>query len=232
MARDPTGPGRQLALDLGSRPALGRDDFVVAEANSAAVAWLDRWPDWPAGVLAIAGAPGSGKSHLVHVWLAQAGARAVAGGTLWAEDLAALARPGAAIAIDDADRGVDEAALFHLINRVREAHGTLLLTGVEPPARWPVRLPDLASRLKALPVATLGAPDDDLLEALIVKLLADRQIRAPRETVAYLARRIERSADAARRAVAALDALALAEGRPPSLALARRVIEGQEGAPS
>ncbi len=66
---------RQLALDLGHRPAYGQGDFLVSDSNADAVAWLDRWPDWPAGGLALWGPPGCGKSHLVNVWRARSGAR-------------------------------------------------------------------------------------------------------------------------------------------------------------
>ncbi|MGH6886706.1 MAG: HdaA/DnaA family protein, partial [Geminicoccales bacterium] len=63
-----------MPLDLGHRPALGREDFLVAPCNEVAVAWIDRWPDWPAGGLAIYGPPGCGKSHLAEIWRAASSA--------------------------------------------------------------------------------------------------------------------------------------------------------------
>ncbi|MBM3560518.1 MAG: DNA replication protein, partial [Alphaproteobacteria bacterium] len=66
------GPARQLALDLGHRAAFGREDFLVAACNAAAVHWIDLWPGWPAPGLALWGAPASGKSHLAAVWQARA----------------------------------------------------------------------------------------------------------------------------------------------------------------
>jgi len=217
--------GNQLALDLGTRPALGHADFIVGPGNADAVAWLDRWPDWPGRVLALAGPPGCGKTHLAHVWQARSGARLVRADVLWAEDLALLTAGGAAVVIDDADRCTVPEALFHLINRIRDASGSLLLTGVEAPARWPATLPDLASRLKALPVAILGPPDDALLEALMVKLFADRQIRVGAGVIAFLASRIERSAAAISDVVEALDEVSLTEGRAISLGLARKTLD-------
>ena len=227
MARSPGDArgGNQLALDLGTRPALGQADFIVGSGNADAVAWLDRWPDWPDRILALAGPPGCGKTHLAHVWQARSGARLVQAGSLWAEDLAVLTRDGAAVVIDDADRCTVPEALFHLINRVREASGTLLLTGVDAPARWAVGLPDLASRLKALPVAVLGPLDDALLATLMVKLFADRQIRVGAGVITFLASRVERSAAAIGAVVEALDAISLTEGRAISLGLVRKTLD-------
>ena len=62
---------RQLILDLPHRTAQGREDFLVAACNEDAVAWIDRWPEWQGGALALYGAEGSGKSHLAEVWRAR-----------------------------------------------------------------------------------------------------------------------------------------------------------------
>lgn len=221
----PPGP-RQLALDLPHRPARGRDDFIVTPANAEAVAAIDRWPDWSHPALVLVGAPGSGKSHLAAVWCAAAAAPCVAAAGLNEAELPALLA-GGALAIEDADAPeAPERPLFHALNMARELGAWLLLTAERPPAAWPVKLPDLASRLRALPAVRLGPPDDILLRAVLVKLFADRQLNVDVTILDYICRRMERSLAAAAGIVARLDALALSEGRAISRALAARVLDG------
>lgn len=218
---------RQLALDFDQRPALGLDDFFVVPGNADAVAWLDRWPEWPNRALGLYGPSGCGKTHLAHVWQAASGAVLVDAASLSPESVGELigqtAKPPA-IAVEDADQGVDEVALFHLYNMIVEAGGTLLLSGRQAPSRWSIGLPDLASRLAAVPAVALAMPDDDLFGALLVKLFADRQLRVGAELVSYIASRIERSFAAARRVVDDLDAAALAGQRDITVPLARQVL--------
>ena len=220
----------QLALDLGHRPALGRDDFLVAACNRDAVAWLDRWPDWPAGGLAIVGPAGCGKSHLAAVWRAASGAPLLTPAALDGAEPAALLGGAAACVIDDADRDIAgttrERPLLHLYNHLRELRGQLLLTGRTPPARWPIALPDLASRLAALPAVGVGMPDEALIAAVLVKLFADRQLRVGQDVIMFLVPRLERSFEAARQIVAAIDRAALAGGRPITIPLVRDVLAG------
>ena len=217
----------QLALDLGHRPAMGMADFLVAESNQAAVGWLDRWPDWPGAALAIHGSRGCGKSHLTRVWAARSGAVLLDAEALDRIDLTMLPAGRPAVAVDDADRiagAVAEETLLHLCNLVAERDGFLLLTGLAAPARWPLSLPDLTSRLKAMPAVAVGDPDDPLLAAVLVKLFADRQLAVGEEVVAYLLPRMERSFAAARRLVAAIDDASLAQRRPVTVPLARTVL--------
>lgn len=208
---------------------MGMDDFLIADSNRDAVAWLDRWPAWPGPALVLHGAAGCGKTHLAHVWRAASGAALVAGTDLAAADPPALLAGVRAIAVDNSDRlsgAAAEEVLLHLVNLVAETGCHLLLTGATAPARWPFALPDLTSRLRAMPAVAVGAPDDGLLSAVLVKLFADRQLAATAEVVAYLVPRMERSFAAARRLVAALDAASLSRRRPVTVPLARSVLEG------
>ncbi|HJN03521.1 MAG TPA: DNA replication protein [Alphaproteobacteria bacterium] len=215
-----TGP-RQFPLDLGHREARGREDFLVAPCNEDAVAWIDRWPDWPGRILALHGPRACGKSHLAEVWRATSGATVVAADTLTAGTVPPAA---GSLAIEDADTTVDERALLHTLNAVREAGGSILLTGKTPPAQWRVGLPDLDSRLRAANTCGIGAPDDALLAAVLVKLFAERQITVAEAVILYLLPRIERSFDAARACVAALDRHALQAGRAVTVPLVRDVL--------
>lgn len=217
----------QFPLDLGFRPALGGEDFLLAEGNAEAMAWIDRWPDWPATAIAIHGPPGCGKTHLAHVFAAVSGAPLVAAATL-REDAPPRLLASRAVVVEDADRGVDEEALLHLYNAAREAGRQLLLTGRAAPAQWRLTLPDLRSRLVAVPAVGIRPPDDALMAALLVKLFADRQLRVGHEAIRYLVTRLERSFAAAREAVAAVDARALAERRELTVPLLRQVLEGME----
>jgi len=215
---------RQIPLDLGFRPALGREDFFVAPGNAEAVAWLDRWPDWPARVLALYGPAGCGKSHLAQVFAARAGAHVLAGDALAAERIGDLVAAHKAVVIEDAERGVDEAALFHLYNALLEAGGWLLLTGRAAPAWWAVALPDLRSRLAAVPAVKIEPPDDAMMQAVLVKLFLDRQLAVAPDVVAYLARHMERSFAAARRMVELADRESLAGRRAVTVPLIKDLL--------
>lgn len=222
----------QLTLDLGHRPALGMDDFLVTPCNREAVAWIDRWPDWPGPALAIHGPPGCGKTHLAHVFRARSAAKLIAPETLGRTEPNGLLGEARVCMLDDAGRvaggSVGERALLHLYNVVAERQGHLLLAARKPPGRWLVGLPDLRSRLAAMPAVSVGAPDDALIGALLVKLFADRQLRVGQDVVAFLLTRMERSFDAARRMVAAIDETALAERRNITVPLVRDVLRHQD----
>jgi chromosomal replication initiation ATPase DnaA len=214
----------QLPLDLPLEPRFGEEDFLVSRSNADAYAMLESWPDWPGGMLALAGPPGSGKSHLAAIWSGRAGARQISGRALGRADIPALAASGA-VAVEDADRpGLEEAALFHLINLAGERGASLLITGATDPSRWPIATPDLASRLRRMPAVAIAAPDDALIRALFVKLFVDRQIIVDTTLVEHLALRVERSFDAIRAAVDKLDKEALARGRRLTRALAAKVL--------
>ena len=206
----------QLALELVTvRHAMDAADFVVSGSNRDAVAWLDRWPDWPGSALAIYGPPGCGKTHLAHVWQARSEAH------FWdGESLDALPRGNLIL---DGARPPEE-TLFHLINHARAEKISLLILDREAPARWNVRLPDLASRLAALAAVPVLPPDDTLLAAVIAKHFADRQLAVPAEVVAYLVRAIERSFAAAATVAEQLDHAAMARLAPISVRLVREVL--------
>jgi len=224
-------PPAQLPLEFGHRPALGGDDFLVAAPNADAVAWLDRWPDWPAPALVIHGAPGCGKSHLCQVYLSASGGRAVSIDALRATTPPDLVGAAPALVIDDVDAALAaglEHELFHLYNFIAESRRHLLMTAAAAPSRWDVKLADLRSRLNAAMACEIGPPDDPLMAAVLVKLFADRQLKIDDGVLAFLLARMERSFDAARRAVAALDAAALAEKRNITVPLAREVLGRME----
>lgn len=192
----------QLVLPLGVRPALGRDDFIVGEANREAVAFINSWPDWPTPAAALHGAAGSGKSHLAAIWAARTGAAIV--------EASALEDTGTApLVVENVDEVTSGGAIFTLL----ESGKPLLLTGRAPPAEWQVTLPDLASRFGAMLAFALWAPDDALLAGLARKLFADRQLQVPDTAIAQMIHALERSPAAIRDFVARADEAALSRKR-------------------
>ena len=125
--------------------------------------------------------------------------------------------------MEDADKAHPE-TLFHLIN-MAGAVGGLLLTAPTHPRTWPADLPDLRSRLNALPVAAIGEPDDIVLEGVLRKFFRERNIKPADDVYPYLMWRIERSVRVARDIVARLDEAADAEEREITRTLARQILE-------
>ncbi|ODR89237.1 DnaA regulatory inactivator HdaA [Sinorhizobium alkalisoli] len=216
-------PYEQLPLVFRHDPASGREDLLVSDRLSAAIAIIDHWPDWPSPVVIIAGPVGSGKSHLASIWRQMTGAEVIhptAGSN--AADIAS-AGP---VLFEDVDRqGFDDTALFHVINSVRQNGTGLLMTSRLWPMSWPVTLPDLRSRLKAATVVEIGEPDDELLTQVLFKLFADRQLLVDERLVAYIVNRMERSLATAQLVVERLDHLALSRGTRLTRALAAEVLD-------
>lgn len=211
---------RQLVLALDHAISFAREDFLPGPSNAKALALIDRWPDWPDRLVVLVGPEGSGKSHLAAIWAQAAGARVLSAKRLGEADLPAALATGA-LAVEDLEPdGLDERALFHLINLAREEKADVLFTARTAPSNFTVGIRDLGSRLRALPAVTLAPPDDALLRSLIVKLAADRQLAVDEALVNYLANRIERSFASVRAAVLRLDEEALRRHRPVTRALA------------
>ena len=160
----------QFDLPLGWPEELGDDDFLVSDANAAAVRQLERWATWPVMAALIVGPRKSGRTLLARVFSAKTGA-----------------------AIIDNAESVAEADIFHAWNEAQALHKPLVIVADAPPPEWSVRLPDLRSRLGATPVLRIGLPDDVLVRDLLAHLLERRRLDARPEVVRWLARRIERS---------------------------------------
>lgn len=219
---------QQLPLDLAHRAATSRDDIVPSLSIAPALHLIDHYPEWPAAIVVLVGPAGSGKTHLSRAWQDMAGAVLPRPGTIAGSALD-LAERGPVL-IDDADAmPIDETGLFHLINAVRASGTHLLMTASVRPASWPITLPDLASRLKAAAIVEIGAPDDMLLEGVLTKLFADRQVDVEPSVVQYVVKRMERSLEAAGALVAELDRLALARKSRITRALAADVVGDRQG---
>jgi chromosomal replication initiation ATPase DnaA len=219
---------RQLAFELPHAESFRREDFLADASNEAALALVESWPNWPHRIAAIIGTPGSGKSHLAAIWAERAGARIADAAALVRSEVPRALVTGALVIEDLAADRADEQALFHLFNLAREEDAYVLVTAASRTDLDGYVLPDLASRLRALPVIALTPPSETLLAAVMVKLFADRQLTVDEDTVTYLLSRIERSLSAVRDTVGTLDRAALSRGRRITRALAAELLREQE----
>ncbi|MFZ4531872.1 MAG: hypothetical protein ACOYOJ_08660 [Alsobacter sp.] len=220
-------PPRQLALDLPVAARMGVEDFLVSPSNEAAFSAVERWPDWNDPVLLVVGPPGAGKSHLAAIFAVRSHAWTIPAGMLRVVDVPHLVSAGALV-VEDCDREVDEAALFHLLNAARERRTSVVLTAGSGPDSWGLATADLLSRLRLAPVARLEPPDDALVRAVLVKLFVERQMVVDTSVVDYIALHIDRSVAAARDFIAVLDREGLARRRRITRALVSEVLRAGE----
>lgn len=215
---------RQLTLDLGYRPALGRQDFVVAPCNAEAVAWLDRWPQWPSPGLVLTGPPGSGKTHLLASFVAAHHGVMLKAAQVSVVDLPDQVGDTRLLLVDDLSVKSDQAALFHLYNWAVQHDIGMVFAADRPISHLALTLADLDSRLKSLPSVEIGSPDDHLLTMVMAKQFADRQVAVAPDVLHYLVGRMERSFDEARRVVETLDKASLSQGRAVTIPLIKQTL--------
>lgn len=194
---------------------------MASTANADALALVDRWPDWPHWAAVVVGPAQSGKSHLAQVWRLRSNALVTSARAL-DERLVGQFQAAGALVVEELEQGCnDEQLLFHLLNIAREHRLSILFTSRVAPGDLEIAFPDLRSRLRALPVVHITAPDGQLLEAVLVKHFADRQLSVEPAVIAYILRNMERSFASAAAVVEAIDRRSLEAKRPVTKLLAK-----------
>ena len=216
---------KQLPLELSFRQVAGRADFIVSDCNALAVASIDQWPDWRGScrALNLVGPPGSGKSHLAAIWQSLI----VSSHHFVTLEAGQIPPEPTFYVFDniDANDKWNEEAFFHFFNRCAADQGGSLLLSQTPVGQMDWQLPDLRSRMRAVNMARIDLPDDDLLYALLDKYFADRQMLASPSLLTYLVGRMERSFSAVQNIACALDRRSMAERKPLSVSLARAMFD-------
>lgn len=221
----------QLVFDLARRPALGREDFLIAPSNQNAMNLIDAWPEWQGRIALIHGPRSSGKTHIAEVWASKADAVLLQGDTDLNNRLAQLqADFPAAILIDNAEKFFEGDAqaqdfLFHLINEVKNHPGScLLMTSGKAPSEWNIKLKDLESRLKSTQIVAIEVPDEMLLMGVLVKQLSDHQLTVDPDVVSFIISRTERSFESVIHIVNKIDAASLKEKRRITLPFVKKIL--------
>ncbi|MFN0263310.1 chromosomal replication initiator DnaA [Tepidamorphus sp. 3E244] len=225
-------PDRQLALELPFRPAMGREDFIVSESNAAAVDAIDKLETADPPLLVVVGPEGSGKTHLGAIFQEQAGAVRADASELSEAVMEQMLSAGAGLVEGmppEAGKPFAEDTFFHLINAAINKRLALLITARNDPPAWSLKTDDVRTRLRLARVVTLAMPDDALFSALLLKLMADRQITVAANALRYAIPRLERSHAAAEAFVKAVDTASMEKRRTVTLGVVREVIAGMNG---
>lgn len=203
-------------------------DFIVSSSNANALAYIEKWPGWKGHALLLYGPKASGKTHLVTIWQKKTRALFLKPSDIYSKRLPDLLGESKCCIVDGIEKVHDEVALLHFFNAVKEAGGWLLLTAQKHPSNAHIRLPDLKSRLNAVAAVGVGQPDDELLKQMFTKYFADRQLKVGADVIAFIIARMERSFEALRHIVDALDNQALSERRNITVPFAKKVLESME----
>lgn len=215
---------QQFSFDFPLPVDYAASDFVLSGANYAAHTWVNAWPAWNSYGLLVYGPSDCGKTHLAHLWKMASGAQLLPAASLNESLLPELLSGPAYYVVEDIERIAEEPALFHLLNHISAKQGAILLTAITAPNHLNFLLPDLRSRLNALPTASIAPPDDALLKAVLHKQFTDRQLRVSEETVEFLLSRMERSFAMAKHVVNHLDRQALLEQCNITIPFVKRVL--------
>ncbi len=214
----------QLVMPFAPSHSYEAADYLGGDANAEALALVEQWPNWPYSIVLVHGESGSGKTHLAHVFAARSRAMFLAPARVGKQPADQLLIGNHAWIVDGMDSIADAPALAQLINLARARGDYLLLTSNLAPAQMNIPLPDLRSRLLALPTVALASPDDALLAGVLAKQFADRQLRVSPEPLHYAVAHMERSYSAAQRLAEAVDQLSLMRGRAITIPLMREAL--------
>ncbi len=215
----------QTAFKLPVRPVTGRADFFTAKENAQAVAMIDSFPNGFCGAV-IFGEKGCGKTHLAHLFadtvFQKTGKKPeIISFDCWNPET--VGKTQFAV-LENIASPVDEAALFHLLNQAKGSNGFILMTSKTAPSGWDLKLPDLITRLKALPCIQILPPGDELMQAVLVKQFADRQLSVAPEVIAYVLKNAERSFEVLSYVVQRTDELSLEKKNAVTVPLVKQVL--------
>ncbi len=171
---------------------LEKDDFYVSESNKHILKQIDNWPKWEKNFLNINGENYSGKTHLVNIFLKKFKGIKFEANLLTDEDLKET-KIHQNIVLENLNENVNEKLIYSLLNIIDQDNKYLIVTSVKPIVDIKFSLKDLKSRTKNFLLQNIKKPDDELVFALILKNLSDRQIFLEKKLIDFIMKRIDRS---------------------------------------
>ena len=182
----------QLLLDFDYKQNFKDDDFYVGQSNYFAFELVNKWPNWEKNFLNISGEKYSGKSHLVNIFLKKFKGIKIDANLLHDESLKEI-KMHQNVVLEDINLEINEKLIYSLFNIIDQDNKFLLITSNNPVTEINFKLEDLRSRTKNCLLGKIENPDDELMFALILKNLSDRQITLDKKLINFIIKRVERS---------------------------------------
>jgi chromosomal replication initiation ATPase DnaA len=182
----------QLLLDFDYKQNFKDDDFYVGKSNYYTFELINRWPKWEKNFVNISGERCSGKSHLINIFLKKFKGIKIESKLLNDNNLKEI-KPYQNIILENLDLDINEKLIYTLFNIIDQDNKFLIITTTQPIAEIEFKLEDLRSRTKNCLLAKIENPDDELMFALILKNLSDRQIVMDKKLIDFIIKRVERS---------------------------------------
>ena len=213
----------QLFIKFENIKDYKKENFFVSTSNLEAFEILNSWPKWIKKFINLYGEKYSGKSHLARIFESKSTCLNISEKD-FTEEILIKFKTKQSLIIEDYQNNISENLLYSLINIVEQENKYLLITSEKPINEFNYKLNDLVSRLNNFLYIKLGAPDDELIYALIVKNFSDRQITIDKKLIDYIIKRIDRSYESIFIFISKVDQLSLQKGKPINLEVVKKVL--------
>ena len=202
---------------------LKDNDFFVSKSNKHVYDFLVSWPNWEKNLVNICGENFSGKSHLINIFIKKFKGVILNADTFDNDDLSSL-DVHQNIVLENLKNNINEKLIYTLINTVEQNNKHLIITSYRPISEINFNLNDLKSRAKNFLIQDIQKPDDELIFALLIKNLSDRQITIEKKLVNYIVKRIHRSYSNIFDFIYKIDEMSLKKKKPINVNLVRQIL--------
>ena len=213
----------QLFIKFENIKDYKKENFFVSTSNLEAFEILNSWPKLIKKFINLYGEKYSGKSHLARIFESKSTCLNISEKD-FTEEILIKFKTKQSLIIEDYQNNISENLLYSLVNTVEQENKYLLITSEKPINEFNYKLNDLVSRLNNFLYIKLGAPDDELIYALIVKNFSDRQITIDKKLIDYIIKRIDRSYESIFIFISKVDQLSLQKGKPINLTVIKKVL--------
>ena len=214
---------RQEIFKFDQSPNFGKDDFFVSECNYFAFNLIKSWPNWEKKILNVYGERKSGKSHISEIFLEKKDGIKVLAKELDKKIFDKI-KDSQNIVIEDFHENCDEETTYSLIDMIEKEDKYLLITSLKAVNEMETGLKDLNSRFKNVLSAKIDKPDDDLINALIIKNFSDNQIILDKKLISFICQRIPRSYYKISEFICTIDEISLKKKKPINLKIIKELL--------